>query len=327
MRALLFKSLASLNYNTYKENQHESTMGDIAFDIPKKGKAGVVVDEGPHFHVEIEDVDVPEPGKSSLATESLRPEEILIRLNATGICYSDIHLMAGEIGVKMTSFGCRSAGHEGAGVVVKLGANVKSWKVGDRAGVKPIRGACGECEQCFEGRDNYCRSASTCGLTHPGTYQQYITAPARYTTRIPDGVSDYIAGPLMCGGLTAYGSLKNSGLKTGNWVVIAGGGGGVGIQAVQLAKAMGFRPVVVDSGEDKRKLGLSRGAEAFVDFATSTDVTAEVKAICDGIGAHGVVVTAHQSYANAVSYVGERIGAVVMCIGLGKLSSPVGDCK
>lgn len=127
-----------------------------------------------------------------------------------------------------------------------------------------------------------------------GTYQQYITAPARYTTRIPDGVSDYIAGPLMCGGLTAYGSLKNSGLKTGNWVVIAGGGGGVGIQAVQLAKAMGFRPVVVDSGEDKRKLGLSRGAEAFVDFATSTDVTAEVKAICDGIGAHGVVVTAHQ---------------------------------
>lgn len=186
MRALLFQSLTLLNYNTSKENQHKSTMGDMAFDIPKKGKAGVVVDEGPSFHVEIEDVDVPEPGKSSPATESLStrmgevlctstdrsrftgPEEILIRLNATGICYSDIHLMAGEIGVKMTSFGCRSAGHEGAGVVVKLGANVKSWKVGDRAGVKPIRGACGECEQCFEGRDNYCRSASTCGLTHPG---------------------------------------------------------------------------------------------------------------------------------------------------------------
>jgi len=122
----------------------------------------------------------------------------------------------------------------------------------------------------------------------------------------------------MCSGLTAYGALKNSRLKPGNWVVFPGGGGGVGIQGVQIAKAMGFRPVVVDSGPQKRELSLSRGAEAFVDFKQSKDVATDVVDICDGIGAHGVAVTAAPAYKNAVSYTGSRVGATIMCIGLGE---------
>jgi propanol-preferring alcohol dehydrogenase len=122
----------------------------------------------------------------------------------------------------------------------------------------------------------------------------------------------------MCSGLAAYGALKNARFKPGNWVVFPGGGGGVGIQGVQIAKAMGFRPVVVDSGPQKRELSLRCGAEAFVDFKESKDVAADIVDICDGIGAHGVAVTAASAYKDAVGYIGSRIGAKVMAIALGE---------
>lgn len=107
-----------------------------------------------------------------------------------------------------------------------------------------------------------------------------------------------------------------SNLRAGAWVVFPGGGGGVGIQGVQLAKAMGMRAIVVDTGGSKRKLALEMGAEAFVDFKEVADPTTAVIEIADGVGAHGVIVTAPAAYKTAVSYVGQRIGAIVMCIGL-----------
>ncbi|KAI9835770.1 MAG: hypothetical protein M1819_001949 [Sarea resinae] len=228
--------------------------GDVV--IPKTCKAGVVVNEGPDFTVRIEEVPVPEPG----------PGEVLIKINITGLCASDIHYMKNDLGLpKMSNFGVRSPGHEGAGVVVKLGANVDNVKVGDRA----------------------------------GTYQQYVISPAKYTTPIPDGVPDEVAA-----------------LRPGDWAVFPGGGGGVGIQGVQLAKAMGFRPIAVDSGAEKRALCLKLGAEAFVDFRETENVAQEVVRISDGKGAHSVFVTAPQAYRDAVAYTGCRIAARVMCIGL-----------
>lgn len=120
----------------------------------------------------------------------------------------------------------------------------------------------------------------------------------------------------MCSASTVYRSLVESRLQPGEWVVFPGGGGGVGIQGVQLAKAMGLRPVVIDTGAAKKDLCMKVGAEAFVDFKESKDVTAEVIKIADGVGAHGVIVTAPSAYNSAISLVGDRIGAKVMCIGL-----------
>jgi alcohol dehydrogenase, propanol-preferring len=137
----------------------------------------------------------------------------------------------------------------------------------------------------------------TVGYT--GTYKQYLRSPEAYTTLIPDDVPDHIAGPIMCSAATMYTSLKASGLQPGDWAVFPGGGGGVGIQGVQLASAMGFRPVVIDSGEEKRKLALEYGAEAFHSFEDSKDLAAEVIATCGGVGAHGVFVTAGESYSNS----------------------------
>ena len=127
---------------------------------------------------------------------------------------------------------------------------------------------------------------------------------------------DEVAGPIMCSASTVYRSLSQSGLKPGNWAVFPGGGGGVGIQGVQMSKAMGMRPIVVDTGAAKRALALTMGAEAFIDFVETPDVAAAVIAAADGVGAHGVFVTAPAAYKTAFSYVGDRIGAIIMCIGL-----------
>lgn len=123
-----------------------------------------------------------------------------------------------------------------------------------------------------------------------GSYKQYVKSPARYTSVIPDGVSDYVAGPVMCSASTIYTALKASGLKAGHWACFPGGGGGVGIQGVQLAKAMGMRPIVVDTGSERKELAAKMGAESFVDFKEVENPCAEVVKITGG-GAHAVFVT------------------------------------
>ena len=100
-----------------------------------------------------------------------------------------------------------------------------------------------------------------------------------------------------------------------------GGGGGVGIQGVQLAKAMGMRPIVIDTGSAKKALALEMGAEHFLDFREISNVAEEVCKIADGIGAHGVFVTAPASYKDALSYLGSRVGGRLMCIGIRMLSN------
>ena len=116
----------------------------------------------------------------------------------------------------------------------------------------------------------------------------------------------------MCSASTAYTSIKASGLRPGQWAVFPGGGGGVGIQAVQLAVAMGLRALVVDTGDQRRDMCKKYGAEAFVDFKEVEDTCAEVVKLTGGVGAHGVFVTAVQSYPTALGYLGGRVGGVVM---------------
>lgn len=114
------------------------------------------------------------------------------------------------------------AGHEGAGVVVAVGDDMHhKWKVGDRAGIKWVWGVCGECEFCTNGTDElHCPKQKNSGFTAAGTFQQYALSDGRYTTRIPEGVKDEEAGPIMCGGVTAYVACKRSAVKPGQWIVL-----------------------------------------------------------------------------------------------------------
>jgi len=114
-------------------------------------------------------------------------------------------------------------------------------------------------------------------------------------------------------------ALIESQLKPSNFIALPGGGGGVGIQGVQLAKAIGLRPIVIDSGEAKRKLAMEMGAETFIDFRESKDVAADVKAASGGVGVHGVIVTGYQAYNDSISYIGDRVGGVIVCVALRKL--------
>lgn len=134
-------------------------------------------------------------------------------------------------------------------------------------------------------------------------------------TLIPDGVSDYVAGPVMCSASTIYASIKKSALRAGQWAVFPGGGGGVGIQGVQIASAMGIRPIVVDTGDEREKLAKHHGAEHFIDFKKVDDPIKKALELT-GVGAHAVFVTAVQAYPTVLGYLGSRAGAKVMCIGL-----------
>jgi len=106
-------------------------------------------------------VDVPVPG----------PEDVLIKINATGLCMSDIHFMLNDWAApKMSAFNTQCAGHEGAGVIVAVGERVKNLKVGMRAGFKPIVDVCHTCESCRGGKETYCANAILTGLHADGEF-------------------------------------------------------------------------------------------------------------------------------------------------------------
>ncbi|KAJ4178360.1 hypothetical protein NW767_014882 [Fusarium falciforme] len=224
------------------------------------------------------------------------PDQILVKINWSGLCASDRSLLRDEWAAyngaipPMSAQTLGIAGHEGAGVVVAVGHQVTDmWKVGDRAGVKWIASTCGTCEMCSNGLDEaHCPSAVHHAVEIPGTFQEYCVTDGRYATKIPDGVTDEEAGPIMCGGFSAYAACKRTAVKAGQWIVILGAGGGVGHFALQYAKAMGMRVIAVDGGQ-KEKMCRDLGAEEFIDF--SEDVVGEVMRITT-YGAHGVLVAA-----------------------------------
>lgn len=107
--------------------------------------------------------------------------------------------------------------------------------------------------------------------------------------RIPDGVSHEEAGPIMCAGVISYTALKRSAVSPGQWIVILGAGDGLGHLGIQYPKAMGMCVIAIHGGKKKRKLCMELGAEAYMDFAQSTDVVPKVTEVTTH-GAHGVIV-------------------------------------
>lgn len=229
--------------------------------LPTTQKAAVKVGSGTTSRVEIKDIAVPKIG----------PGQILVKINYSGLCGSDKMFYRDETpsGVPMmqeASLGI--SGHEGAGVVLVVADDVKDlWKVGDRAGIKYIASTCRKCEFCTNGFDEVCCPTSKkSGANCPGTFQQYCATDARYATRIPDGVTDGEAGPIMCGGVSMYAALKKSNVERGQWIVIQGAGGGCGHFGIQYAKVMGMRVIAIDGGTAKRQFCLDIGAEHYVDI-------------------------------------------------------------
>lgn len=269
--------------------------------IPKTQKA-VVFDKngGPLTY---KDIPVPEPAD----------DQILINVKYSGVCHTDLHAWKGDwpLDTKLPLVG----GHEGAGVVVAKGANVKNFEIGDYAGIKWLNASCLTCEFCLTGNESNCAGAVLSGYTHDGSFQQYATANAIHAAKIDKRADLAAVAPILCAGITVYKALKVSEAKPGQWVAITGGGGGLGSLAIQYAKAMGLRPIAIDTGDAKRKLTLELGAEGFVDFATSKDISKELVELTSG-GPHAVIhcAVAEKAVTQSTEYV--RPTGVIVLVGL-----------
>ena len=209
--------------------------------------------------MEITERPVPEVG----------PGEILVRIEASGLCHTDIHAARGEWPVKPTP--PFVPGHEGVGLVEQVGPGVTEHAVGDRVALPWLGWACGTCAYCVTGWETLCESQRNTGYSIDGAHAEYAVASARYAVRVPDGVDPFEAAPLTCAGVTTYKAVKDAGVRPGERVAIFGIGG-LGHLAQQYAQIFGAETVAVDVTAEKLELATSLGAAHTVDAATTDPV-------------------------------------------------------
>ncbi|MER6630376.1 zinc-binding dehydrogenase [Streptomyces sp. NPDC000987] len=243
-------------------------------------------------------VPVPQPG----------PSDVLVRVEACGICLSDVHMIDGTLDCPLEEV---TPGHEPAGTIARVGADVPYWQPGRRVVIAPGR-ACGSCRHC--GDVQGCLAPQTMGQNWDGAWAQYVVTPFQTLVEVPDGVpieqaaicADAVATPFS--GIVERGGLR-PGERAGVWGV-----GGLGVHAVQIARLAGASLVVaVDPLDSARRRALEAGADHAFD-PTTTDVPEQVRRLTDG---EGLDLTAELSgaggaLAQAVSCLGRYGRAVVI---------------
>ncbi|MFF4656089.1 zinc-dependent alcohol dehydrogenase [Streptomyces sp. NPDC001381] len=220
-------------------------------------KAAVVTDFGKAL--EIQDLPVPEPG----------PGQVLVRMEASGLCHTDIHAARGDWPVKpRPPF---IPGHEGIGPVRAVGPGVSEDLVGKRVAVPWLGSSCGTCRYCVSGWETLCRSQVNSGYSVDGCYAEYTVANAGAVVRVPDAVSSLDAAPLTCAGVTTYKAVKVAHVVPAERVAVFGIGG-LGHLAVQYARLVGGLVTAVDLEPDKLGLAHRLGADALVNARTHDPV-------------------------------------------------------
>ena len=271
-------------------------------------KAAVVTQFG--APLVIRELPVPTPGRG----------EALIKIEACGVCHTDLHAANGDWPVKPSlPF---IPGHEGVGRIVALGDGVSDLKEGDAVGAPWLNWACGACEYCITGWETLCPRQKNTGYSVNGGFAEYVLAPAAYLGRLPNGVDWNRMAPILCAGVTTYKGLKETEAKPGEWVVISGIGG-LGHVAVQYAKAMGLHVVAIDVDQTKLDLAEQLGADATLN-CLHPDVVERVVKVTGG-GAQGVLVTAvsTQAFGQAVSMARRRGTVVFVGLPPGNFPTPI----
>jgi propanol-preferring alcohol dehydrogenase len=226
-----------------------------------------------------------EYGKLLEIAEVPRPvpnaDEVLVKIEASGVCFTDVHIMKGEHASPNPL--PLIMGHEGVGRVVELGSDGGRLKVGDRVGIGYVFGACGHCRECLTGGENYCPDFDATGFSVSGCFAEYVVMRQEWANRIPEGISPIEAAPLMCAGAAAYASHKKTGVQAGDTLAIFGLGG-LGQYAIQIAKLCGVRVIAVDISEEKLATAKALGADEIV--VADENAGAAIQALG---GAHGCV--------------------------------------
>jgi 2-desacetyl-2-hydroxyethyl bacteriochlorophyllide A dehydrogenase len=248
----------------------------------------------PGGNFEIVERPIPEPGRA----------QVRIKVEACGVCHSDaIVKQSGFPGLQYP----RVPGHEIAGRIDAVGADVTQWKPGQRVGVGWHGGHCFVCDPCRRGNFILCQVEKITGISYDGGYAEYVVVPAEAVAAMPDDLPADEAAPLLCAGITVYNSLRNAGARAGDLVAVQGIGG-LGHLGIQFARQMGFRTVAIGRGGDKEALVKQLGAHQYIDsdagapaaalkalggaaviLATAPDSRA-ISALVDGLGPDGKLV-------------------------------------
>jgi len=200
----------------------------------------------PNSKWELKEVPTPEPG----------PNQVLMKIHASGLCYTDVHLTAGELPGPFP----RVLGHEPVGEIVALGPGVRTRRIGDRVGVPWVQASCGRCEWCLRGRPMFCAQVISTGIESPGGHAEYMVAYADATMLLPESVSYEQAAPIFCAGYTVWSGLRWADPRPGERIAVVGIGG-LGHLAIQYAKAAGFPTIAISRSPDKDKLIRALGAD------------------------------------------------------------------
>ena len=194
-------------------------------------------------------------------------------------------------------------------------------KEGDRVGIPWLHSACGYCPHCRTGWETLCADQQNSGYSVNGSFAEYALADPNYVGRIPAGLEDGPAAPVLCAGVTTYKGLKETEVKPGEWVLISGVGG-LGHMAVQYAKAMGMHVAAVDIHPDKLALARQLGADVTLD---ARDAQALASFTRNSGGVHGALVTAVSPVAFEQAYGLLRAHGTMALVGLppGRFSLPI----
>ena len=246
----------------------------------------------------IADVPVPAPG----------PGEVLIRVEACGVCRSNLHMIEGD----WVAFGVPAKqpiipGHEVVGTVESTGPGVEHVSTGDRVGVQPLWSTCGWCSYCISAREHLCLNKETTGETVDGGYAEYMLANALHTYAVPDNLDSAEAAPLFCPGVTAYSAVVNARVRPGDRVAIFGLGG-VGHMVVQFARLAGAEVIAVARGREHLAVARELGAAQTID-AREPDALRELEA---GGGVDAAIVFAPSDEVARQAVRATRRGGVVV---------------
>ena len=250
----------------------------------------------------LEVVERPAPG----------PGEVLIEVEACGVCHSDLHVADGDWR-QFASIVKKPLilGHEIAGWVVELGPQVRELQIGDRVGVPWIHWTCGECEFCLGGNENLCPRQKITGVTVDGGYAEFVKAPASHAVKIPDSLPSVEAAPLFCAGVTVYRALKRANIARGQTLAVIGVGG-LGHLAVQIGREMGVEVTAIDISDEKLALAKSYGAGAVLN-AAAADIGKQLRSIG---GFHAALVTSAAKAAYDLAFNSLRPTGILLAVGL-----------
>lgn len=220
-------------------------------------------------------------------TES--PDDVIVEIEGAGWCQTDNHVVEGMWAEYVPQRLPLTLGHENAGTVVEVGANVETVEVGQPVICHPVR-TCGVCRPCRLGEDMYCENVAFPGLTHDGGFAEYLLTSERSVIPLPDGIDPTDIAPHADAGITAYHAVKKAvdDLNPGDTAVVIGVGG-LGHIGIQCLDAMSAADIVaLDIKPEARELAEELGAHRTLD-PTADDVPEAIESYTDGVGAQQII--------------------------------------